>query len=333
MLVGLDDFNIDMFLTLEDKNINIYYSDFETIPNLSKIVPLGSFDDELESYPWVKLNYDVRIEVGVLFMERDLYVVRDPDTKLKRINVSLFYTEFGTIPEITNFFDDYKDICRNWGNPKYPIPSSWAGWDRPENQDWYFIDPDTGKKYIDWNNYPEWCSDCSEYTYDPVTDSGLCAEWIPLEVMPPDDQYFTCVVYFNGIYRVNPESIQDFGVYQILTDIDFELNKFSLMVDIKRFFTLEFQWFLKTVPGNIPFACDYGTHIKHAIQTKNSIIRKIEIQNEINFFIQNFNIIYGDLVVVENIEIISNNSDTGGSWLIEVYARVQQERLIYRIEA
>ncbi len=331
MLLGLDDFDVDMFLTLEDDNILIYYSDFETIPELANIVPLGSFDDETESYLWVNLNYDVRLQVGLLFMERDLYILQDPNDKKLRVDVNQFYVEFDTIPEVTNFFEQYKEICRNYGVANYPAPDSWEGWD--DAQDWTYVIAEGGQKYIDWNTYPDWCQECKEYTYDPLTDSGLCAYLIPIEVMPPKDIYFLSVVYFNGIYRVNPEHSQDFGVYQMLTDVDFDLNKFSLIVDIRRFFTLEFQWFLRTVPGFIPFACDYGTYIKYAIQTKNTTIRQIEIQNEINFFIYNFNNIYGDLVQVEKIVVNSKESDTGGDeWLIEVSAKVKKERLIYRIE-
>ena len=355
MLLGLNDFDVDMFLTFEDKNIKIYYSDFETIPELSKIVPLGSFDDETQSYPWIDLDYDVRIQVGLLFMQRDLYIYEDPDTKKLMLNRELdprephgdkaaFLTEFYNIPEVIYFFDEYKNICKNSGEIDYPIPNSWIGWDKaapqtpdnPEGQGWWYQDPNTGAKYIDWNNYPQWCQSCPEYTYDesgPGNPTPKCAFAIPIEVMSPKDLYFISVVYFNGIYRVNPENSQNFGVYQMLTDVDFDLNKFSLIINIKQFFTLEFQWFLQTVPGDIPFACDYGTHIKHAVQTKNTEIRQREIENEINFFIHNFNSIYGELVNVDEIIIVSKDSETGGDeWVVEVYAKIKEERLIYRIE-
>ncbi len=331
MLLGLNDFLIDMFLVIDDSEINLYYSDFETIPELATMVPLGSFDDETESLKWISLEYQDRLDTGVLFMERDRYIIEDPNDKFKKIQMDLFYREFSTLPEVTDFFDQYKEICRNWGSADYPIPESWIGWDKAENLNWWY--ESNNAKYIDWNNYPNWCQECAEYTYDPKTDSGLCANEIPIDVMPPEDLYFVCVVYFNGIYRVNPEHAQDFGVYQMLTDIDFEQNKYSMIVDIKRFFTLEFQWFLQTIPGMIPFGCDYGTHIKRVIQTKNTEIQRIEIENEINFFIYNFNIIWGELVQVEEILINSRASASGGDeWIVEVQAKVKQERLIYRIE-
>ncbi len=345
MLLGLEDFDVEMFLTFDDKNIFIYYSDFETIPGLVDLVPLGSFDDETESFLWVNLDYLIRLQTSLLFMERDLYAYEDPNTKEILINRELdpdephfdkaaFMTEFYNIPEVVFFFDKYKNICKNY-NTLYEAPEEWIGWDKAEDLGWWF--ENNGVRYIDWNNYPNWCQTCAEYTYDdpPAGDPiPKCAYSIPIEVIPPKDLYFIAIVYFNGIYRTNPESIQDFGLYEMLTDIDFEQNKYTMVIDVKKFFTNEFQWFLQTTPGMMPFGCDYGTGIKYAVQTKDSSIRRIEVQNEINFFIHNFNQIYGGLVQVENIEITARDSDTGGNaWLIEVQATIMQERLIYRIEA
>jgi hypothetical protein len=147
------------------------------------------------------------------------------------------------------------------------------------------------------------------------------------------DLYYIIILYFNGIYRTNPDYIQSFKAYQILTDINFDLNYYSLIVDIKEFFTQEFIYFLKTLPGSIPFANDYGTEIKLAVQTKNYIVQRMEIEAEINFFIRKFNALYGDMVQVKEINIVNQESEIGAdSWLIEVYANIQQDRLIYRLE-
>ncbi len=330
MLLGLSDFNVDSVLVNDDSNIFLYYSDFETIPGLSSLVPLGSFDDITESYLWINLDYKVRLEVASLFMQRDLYAEINPNTKDVVINRELFMTEFGDIPEVTDFFDIYKNICKNYGQVDYPAPDSWIEWqaDWTEPKWYYTVD---GDNFIDWNVYPDWCQDCAEFTY--ADTSSKCAYQIPTYVMPPKDLYFISVVYFNGIYRTNPESIQDFGAYDVLTDIDFEKNKYSLVVDVRKYFTQEFQWFLKTIPGSIPFACDYGTHIKYAVQTKDTIVRRIEIENEINFFIQNFNNIYDEMVDVKTIDIISRESQTGGNtWMIDVEVIIREEQLIYRIE-
>ncbi len=328
MLIGLNDFDSYRFLTFNDTDIFLYYSDFETIPDLVDLVPLGSFDDETESYLWVNLEYETRLEVSILFMQRDLYAFTDPVTKDVFIDREIFMTEFSTVPEVVRVFDQYKDICKNFGLPDYPAPDSWTDWDNAD--DW--VDSSGN---IDWTTYPDWCQTCAEYTYEEPLSGPRpkCAYKIPIEVIPPQDLYFMSVVYFNGIYRTNPESIQDFGTFDMLTDIDFEQNKYSLMVDIAKFFTLEFQWFLKTTPGMIPFGCDYGTHIKHAIQTKNTEVRRINISNEINFFIFNFNTIYGSVVTVNEINITSKESESGGdTWIIEVDATVKEERLVYRVE-
>jgi len=172
------------------------------------------------------------------------------------------------------------------------------------------------------------------YTYDalvykdtkyPIGDYNLEIDYSEL--------YYIIILYFNGIYRTNPDYAQNFGTYNILTDINFDLNYYSLIIDIKEFFTKEFIYFLKTMPGSLPFANDFGTEIKLAVQTKNYIVQQLEIEAEINFFIRNFNALYGDLVYVKDIIIKNQESDIGAdSWLIEVFANIQQDRLIYRLE-
>ncbi len=330
MLLGLNDFDTDIFLVNDDKSIFLYYSDFETIPELANLVPLGSFDDLTESFLWVDLEYNRRLEVALLFMQRDLYAEIDPDTKEVLINRDQFMLEFAQIPEVVVFFDQYKNICKYYGEVDYPAPDSWITWDKAIDENWFYK---VGNDYyIDWSNYPQWCQECPEYTYDDP--NSKCASMIPVSVIPPQDLYFISVAYFNGIYRTNPESIQNFGLYDVLTDVDFEKNKYSLIVDMQKFFTTEFQWFLQTVPGNIPFACDYGTHIKYAIQTKDTEIRRIEIQNEINFFINNFNKIYNEMVQVQGVKVISREAQSGGNaWLIEVEVKIEEDVLTYRVES
>ena len=310
MLLELSDFDIDMFLRFDDKNIYIYYSDFETIPELAEIIPLGSFDDE-DKFPFADLNFMDRIRVGLLFMERDLFAVFDPEVNTTYIWLNRIYEEFINIPEIIEFCKPYFDLCSN-----------------PEG--------DT----------PEWCTDCNNtLEFDcPSYCEDTCSVRIPVDVFynneyTPDDPenyyadlYYLIIVYFNGIYRTTPEYSENYGVYDILTDVDFERNKYSLIINIKEFFTKEFIYFLKTPPGSLPFGNDYGTEIKYAIQTKNTEIKQTEVENEINFFILNFNKVYGDLVNVEYVNIVSQESDVGGDgWLVEVFATVAKERLTYRL--
>jgi len=147
------------------------------------------------------------------------------------------------------------------------------------------------------------------------------------------DLYYLVVVYFNGIYRTSPQKVQNFGTYSLLSDINFELNNYSMVLNVKEFFTTQFKNFLKTIPGSIPFASEYGTTIKLVVQTKNFIVQQLEVQAEINRFISNFNNIYGELVIVKDIKLISQESSVGAdSWVIEVYASIQKDRLVYRLE-
>jgi len=310
MLLNVENFNIDMFLRFEDKNIHIYYSDFETIPELSEYIPLGSFDDD-DRFPLVKLNYNDRIKVGLLFMERDSFSLRDPLTINILIKLDAFYNEFINIPEVTNFCKDYINLC-------------------------------------DDANPPEWCMDCSiPETECPSYCGGtdMCSINVPLTefyntdynpILNPEeyykDIYFLVVVYFNGIYRTSPDSAMNYAVYDTLTDIDFGMNRYSMIINIKEFFTKEFIYFLKTPPGSLVFGNDFGTDIKKVIQTKNLEVQKINIQNEIDFFIIHFNEVYGDFVSIRDVNIIQKFSDIGGdSWGVHIFATVAKERLTYRI--
>ena len=70
MFIGLEDFDIDIFLRLDDENIDIYYTDFETLPQLANIVPLGSFDSD-GKLKLIKLPMEDRIKIGIEFFHRD----------------------------------------------------------------------------------------------------------------------------------------------------------------------------------------------------------------------------------------------------------------------
>jgi hypothetical protein len=147
------------------------------------------------------------------------------------------------------------------------------------------------------------------------------------------DLYYLAIIYFNGIYRTNPEDAEEVGEYEKLTDINFDLNKYSMILNIKEFFTKQFIYFLKTPPGSLPFANDFGTSIKKVVQTKNNIVQEIQIQNEINFFINAFNDYYGELVQINQIIINRQSSDIGAdSWLIEVFAKIIDDHITYRLE-
>ena len=300
MLLGLDDFDVDIFLRFEDENIYVYYSDFESIPELANYLPLGSFDDE-GKFQLINLPKETRIEVGTLFLERDLFIEHSIVDGSLQLRLDRFYEDFKNIPEVVAFCEKYynrcKDPCESWCDSVNSQPPNYE--------------------------FPDYAEE----------DEQCFAKKVPWDIMPEDDKYYVIVVYFNGIYRTSPEEAQNFGVYNVLTDVNFELNTYSLITDIKEFFTREFIYFLKTPPGSLPFANDYGTHIKTVIQTKNLTVQRILVENEINFFIIHFNELYGDLVTIKTINIVSQETNIGAdSWLVEVYADVKRERLIYRLE-
>jgi len=285
MLLGVKDFDIDLFLRFDDKGIYIYRSDFETLPDLTDIIPLGSFDSD-GKFLFTNLDYNQRVAVGLLFMERDLFV--ETGLNIEPIfRIDILKEEFKNIPEVVEFCDKYINRCNS-----------------PQR--------------------PDWCPDC--------LDEPECSIRIPLSEFSSSDIYYIILIYFNGIYRTVPEILDNQPTYDVLTDIDFERNRYNIMINIKDFFTKEFIYFLQTSPGSIPFANDYGTDIKKVIQTKNTDVQRIYVQDEIDFFVINFNKIYGELVQIGQVEIVPQFSEVGGDqWMVQVYATVTKERLTYRL--
>jgi len=56
----------------------------------------------------------------------------------------------------------------------------------------------------------------------------------------------------------------------------------------------------------------------------------VYVENEINFFISEFNKLYGDFVRLRHVQVVSYESDVGADrWLIEVFADIKQKRLRY----
>jgi len=328
MFIGLKDFDIDIFLRLDDSNIYLYYTDFETVPNIVKDLPLGSFDDE-GKLKFTTIDMDKRINIGLEFLHRDLYAEYNPQDMSTIIRIDRFLEQFGNIPEVVSFFDPYISLCES------DTPPSWCT---------NCAESNNNNDCSESDGRPNWCNGCSEdkpngygNEYNTYSIGVPLSEFIKIDPTTGkedySDIYFMIVVYFNGVYRTTAKNTQEFGIYNTLTDIDFELNNYSMILNIKEFFTKEFIYFLKCIPGSIPFANDYGTEIKLVVQTKNFIVRQLEIESEIQFFITKFNTVYGDLVKIKDIHLESQESDLGAdSWVISVYADIQQERLIYRLE-
>jgi hypothetical protein len=102
---------------------------------------------------------------------------------------------------------------------------------------------------------------------------------------------------------------------------------------MKEFFTKELIYYLNTVPGALPFGNDFGTHLKEVIQTKNLEVKKIMVENEIDFFVINFNKMWGEFVTIYKVDIDQGFTKTGGDmWVVSIFAQVEKDRLTYRIE-
>jgi len=295
MFLSLEDFDVDLFLRLDDENIFIYYIDFETIPALKDLIPLGSFDED-GKFKFTNLDTTARKEVGSQFMIRDGFIKVDPISGDRVLVLQKFIEEFNNIPEVMKLIKKYTELCN-----QTPTPT--------------------------------WCKSCNGDCPDYCIGKPYCAIEIPVNAISEEDFYFAIIIYFNGIYRTNPLEAQDFTPYRVLTDINFDLNRYSLIINIEEFFTKEFQWYLSTLPGAIPFASGYGCTIKEAVQTKNDGVRQRLVEDEINYFIVQFNAIYKDLVEVQRVSIEALSSNTGGdSWRVNVFANIKKERLVYRVE-
>ena len=167
--------------------------------------------------------------------------------------------------------------------------------------------------------------------------NGLIKEFIPVDDFYAAgsngllDLYYIITAYFSSTYREIDET-QLKKEYSILTDSDLDLNKFQIITKISDFFFREFKYYLATNPKDIPFCCDFGTNIRKALQSKNTLVLQVQVENEINKFINDFNAVYDDLVHVEEIKIESSNSRDGSSeWTINILAKIEDEYISFKL--
>ena len=140
------------------------------------------------------------------------------------------------------------------------------------------------------------------------------------------------ILYFSSTYRETTTNKQLTRQYHILTDVDMELNNFLIITKVSTFFFSTFQNYLAIVPGQIPFMNDFGTTIKEVVQTKNNLVQRVRVENEINYFIEEFNLVYTDQVEIESIQIENNISvDAGDTWTINVNAYILEEYIQFKI--
>lgn len=156
---------------------------------------------------------------------------------------------------------------------------------------------------------------------------------IPVSDFTTPNIYYLITLYFSSTYRsshVNNDQL--FRSFDLLTDVNLELNKYTMITKLSTFFFGAFQHFLGTRPGEIPFQNSYGTIIKDVIHTKNTVVQRVNVENEINYFIEEFNSIYGDLIKVQEIKIDNKPADDGGdTWIVSVFAYIENEFLEFQI--
>jgi len=204
-----------------------------------------------------------------------------------------------------------------------------------------YIKREYGKDYLnarifenEFYSIPKLIKILKKYGLQP---NGLIKEFIPVEDFYTGgsngvlDLYYLIITYFSSIYReINTDQLK--REYKILTDTDLDLNKFQIITKVSDFFFKEFKYYLGTKPNDIPFCCGYGTNLHKALQSKNTLVLKVQVENEINGFINNFNTIYDDLVHVENINIESEDATDGSAeWSINILAKIDNEYISFKL--
>lgn len=160
---------------------------------------------------------------------------------------------------------------------------------------------------------------------------------ILIQDMLEADLYYLIVLYFSSTYRDRVPTgtgiqSQVSKSYDVLTDIDFELNHYTIMQKVSNFFFYSFKNYLKITPGDIPFQNNIGTILKDVIQTKNTVVRRVTVENEINGFIDAFNNVYSDIINILNISIVNNQTQSGGdAWVVEIMANVDNEMIQFNL--
>lgn len=265
MLFGLQDLSPDLYFEVDDTKIDLYLRDIIHMPELTNILPMGSFGED-EMIKLVDLPYEDRINVGRKYLARDDYAVKK--FGICYIKRDIFLQEFSTIPKLVQILEDTE------------------------------------------------------------TNESL----IPMTSFAQEDLYYLIILYFSSMYRdPNPQE-QLSKQYSILTDADMELNKFVMITKVSTFFFYSFKNYLGTTKGQMPFQCEMGTKLKHVIQSKNTLVQQVQVENEINFFIDAFNELYSNLIEVSEIVIENNRAPDGGdSWVVNVNAYIENEFIGFKI--
>jgi len=148
-----------------------------------------------------------------------------------------------------------------------------------------------------------------------------------------DDKKRLIDIYFGSMFRnqIQDKPSED-NIIETMTDIDLTLGKFRIITSTKEFFFKAFTEYLRISKTDIPFMNDIGSDIKNSVQTKNNLVRRADIEFDINFFINHFNLLYKDSIEVQSIDIKNEGSKTGGDkWIIDISAKILHESVVIRL--
>jgi len=88
----------------------------------------------------------------------------------------------------------------------------------------------------------------------------------------------------------------------VLFDIDIEHGKFKKITSLTQLMLTQFDRFIRTLKGSIPFSSDTGSDLKRILQSKSSIFTKKFIVEEISSFLLGLESIYNETFSIVSID-------------------------------
>jgi len=80
-----------------------------------------------------------------------------------------------------------------------------------------------------------------------------------------------------------------------LYDANLEINSFYKITDTKEFIVSQFERYIRTIKGSIPFSSNYGSNFKKIINSKYDIFTKKILEEEIKNFFEEISSIYNNI--------------------------------------
>ena len=118
-----------------------------------------------------------------------------------------------------------------------------------------------------------------------------------------------------------------------LTDIDLNLNKYTVIMDIKKFFfNIFFNW-LSTSKGSIPFSSGYYSSVKDMIQVKNETVLFEFLKNEFTAFFNDIGLLYEASIEVIGLDFINTqNIDGSDSITINITMSFNEDNILVSLQ-